>query len=57
MLRSDIFSLSSFTPSPSPTLLHCQWDPYLKVKIGKKEINDKDNYIPNQLKPIFGKMF
>ena len=49
----------SFTPSPSPPfiLLHSQSDPYLKVKIGKKEINDKDNYIPNQLNPIFGKMF
>ena len=32
-------------------------DPYLKVKIGKKEISDKENYIPNQLSPLFGKMF
>ena len=32
-------------------------DPFLKVKIGKKVINDKDNYIPSQLNPIFGKMF
>ena len=34
-----------------------QCDPFLKVKMGKKEINDKDNYIPSQLNPIFGKMF
>ena len=32
-------------------------DPYIKVKIGKREINDKDNYIPSNLNPTFGKMF
>jgi len=54
----DTFSLSLLHSLPlSPTLLPSQSDPYLKVKIGKKEINDKDNYIPNQLNPIFGKMF
>ena len=38
-----------------------QSDPYVKVKIGKggkqKEINDKDNYVPSNLNPVFGKMF
>ena len=32
-------------------------DPYLKVSIGKKCINDKENYIKGQLNPLFGKMF
>lgn len=32
-------------------------DPYLKVSIGKKTINDKDNYITANLNPMFGKMF
>ncbi|XP_068709292.1 myoferlin-like isoform X2 [Montipora foliosa] len=32
-------------------------DPYLVVNLGKTKISEKDNYIPNNLNPIFGKMF
>ncbi|XP_053560319.1 dysferlin isoform X2 [Bombina bombina] len=32
-------------------------DPYVKVSIGKKSINDQENYIPCTLEPVFGKMF
>ncbi len=32
-------------------------DPYLKVSIGKKVINDKENYITANINPLFGKMF
>ncbi|XP_044010396.1 otoferlin [Aphidius gifuensis] len=32
-------------------------DPYIRIKLGKNYINDKKNYIPNQLNPIFGKCF
>ncbi|XP_056605421.1 dysferlin isoform X7 [Triplophysa dalaica] len=32
-------------------------DPYVKITIGKKSIDDHDNYIPCTLDPVFGKMF
>nr|XP_012151304.1 PREDICTED: otoferlin-like [Megachile rotundata] len=32
-------------------------DPYLCVKLGKTFINDKKNYVPNQLNPTFGRLF
>lgn len=30
-------------------------DPYLKIKVGKKRIVDRENYLPNTLDPIFGR--
>ncbi|XP_023290146.1 LOW QUALITY PROTEIN: otoferlin [Orussus abietinus] len=32
-------------------------DPYLRVVLGKTCVNDKKNYIPNELNPTFGKLF
>nr|XP_039273403.1 myoferlin-like isoform X2 [Styela clava] len=32
-------------------------DPYLKIKVGKKRILDRSNYLPNTLNPTFGRMF
>jgi len=32
-------------------------DPYLKITLGGKTINDKDNYVSKQLNPVFGKCF
>lgn len=34
-----------------------QSDPYIVVKVGKNEINDRDKYIPGDLNPIFGRMY
>ncbi|XP_056156157.1 dysferlin [Lampris incognitus] len=32
-------------------------DPYVKITLGKKTINDRDNHIPCTLDPVFGKLF
>ncbi|XP_032898673.1 dysferlin-like [Amblyraja radiata] len=32
-------------------------DPYVKISLGKKSVNDQDNYIPCTLDPEFGRMY
>ncbi|KAJ8361497.1 hypothetical protein SKAU_G00180220 [Synaphobranchus kaupii] len=32
-------------------------DPYVKLSLGKKTIEDRDHYKPNTLNPVFGRMF
>ncbi|XP_069048827.1 dysferlin isoform X4 [Lepisosteus oculatus] len=32
-------------------------DPYVKITLGKKSVNDQDHYIPCTLDPVFGRMF
>ncbi|XP_028585610.2 myoferlin isoform X2 [Podarcis muralis] len=32
-------------------------DPYIKITLGKKVVEDRDHYIPNTINPIFGRMY
>ncbi|XP_068597029.1 myoferlin [Brachionichthys hirsutus] len=32
-------------------------DPYIKISLGRKTLDDRDNYKPNTLNPEFGRMF
>ena len=32
-------------------------DPYIKVRIRNTTINDKENYVSNNLNPVFGRLF
>ena len=38
-----------------PVDLNGKADPYIVVKCGRKDINDKENRINNQLNPVFGR--
>lgn len=32
-------------------------DPYVEIELGKKKVSSRDDYIPNSIEPVFGKMF
>ncbi|RWS24989.1 otoferlin-like protein, partial [Leptotrombidium deliense] len=40
-----------------PTDMGGKADPYVVLTLGNKKVSDKENYVPNQLNPVFGKCF
>uniref|UniRef100_A0A8C8RW14 Dysferlin n=1 Tax=Pelusios castaneus TaxID=367368 RepID=A0A8C8RW14_9SAUR len=50
-----VYIIRAFHLQPKDSNGKC--DPYVKISVGKKSINDQDNYIPCTLEPVFGKMF
>ncbi|CAK6967621.1 fer-1-like protein 6, partial [Scomber scombrus] len=53
LVRVYIVSASNLHPSDPDG----KSDPYIVLRLGKNEIKDRDNYIPKQLNPVFGRSF
>ncbi|KAM7380163.1 hypothetical protein PAMP_003476 [Pampus punctatissimus] len=53
LVRVYIVSASNLHPADQDG----KADPYVVVRLGKNEIKDRDNYIPKQLNPVFGRSF
>uniref|UniRef100_A0A8C0ZGA1 Dysferlin n=1 Tax=Cyanistes caeruleus TaxID=156563 RepID=A0A8C0ZGA1_CYACU len=50
-----VYIIRAFGLQPKDSNGKC--DPYVKISVGKKSINDQENYLPCTLEPVFGKMF
>lgn len=44
-----------FMASLKSIFLPFQADPYIEIELGKKKINDRDDYVPNTTDPVFGR--
>ncbi|XP_038157296.1 fer-1-like protein 6 isoform X2 [Cyprinodon tularosa] len=53
LIRVYIVSASNLHPADPDG----KADPYILLRLGKNEIKDRDNYIPKQLNPVFGRSF
>ncbi|KAM5281278.1 fer-1-like protein 6 isoform 2-T2 [Ctenodactylus gundi] len=50
-----VYIVAAFNLSPADP--DGRSDPYIVLRLGKTEIKDRDNYIPKQLNPVFGRSF
>ncbi|XP_019470570.1 dysferlin-like isoform X2 [Meleagris gallopavo] len=48
-----VYIIRAFGLQPKDANGKC--DPYVKISVGKKSINDQENYLPSTLEPVFGK--
>ncbi|XP_058477901.1 fer-1-like protein 6 [Solea solea] len=53
LIRVYVISASNLHPADPDG----KADPYIVLRLGKNEIKDRDNYIPKQLNPVFGRSF
>ncbi|XP_071169318.1 myoferlin-like isoform X13 [Mytilus edulis] len=52
-IRIYVINASDLQPADS----NGKADPYIEIELGKKKINDRDDYVPNTTDPVFGRMF
>lgn len=52
---SEHYFLSSQASNLHPADPDGKADPYIVLRLGKNEIKDRDNYIPKELNPVFGR--
>uniref|UniRef100_A0A8B9P8U0 Fer-1 like family member 6 n=1 Tax=Apteryx owenii TaxID=8824 RepID=A0A8B9P8U0_APTOW len=50
-----VYIVAAFNLSPADP--DGKSDPYIVLRLGKTEIKDRENYIPKQLNPVFGRSF
>ncbi|XP_066495742.1 fer-1-like protein 5 [Tiliqua scincoides] len=50
-----IYIIRAFNLQPKDRNGLC--DPYIRIKIGKKKMGEREDYIPNTLEPTFGRMY
>ncbi|KAM7540290.1 hypothetical protein Aperf_G00000029285 [Anoplocephala perfoliata] len=53
IIRVYVIKATDLQPSDPSGLA----DPYIEIRLGKQKISSKDNYIPNNLNPEFGRVF
>lgn len=54
MIKLDFFSMIE-APEVKIIFVFIQCDPYIRIALGRKSLDDRENYKPNTLNPEFGR--